>query len=147
MPKTRSEGARRTGAAIARVTTTAIAETAPTSATRRGNVDHRGENQHGAGNRPPADVAHVRREASVGGQGVQGEQTCRLREPENREPGDEALPANGGEGRDAKREIEADLERWEEGDRSLRIVKRGARLRCDHAGVERTEQADEQNAH
>src|SRR5450830_934515 len=121
MPNTRSDGARRTGAAITTVTIVARARTAATSAMRPGNVDHRGEDQHGARNRPAADVAHVRRQAGVAGEGVQREQACRLREPEHREPGEEALPADGDEGRDPQREIEADLERGEERDRALRI--------------------------
>src|ERR1700687_4300044 len=73
MPNTRSDGARRTGAPIANVTTTARAETAATSATRPRNVDHRGDDQQGAGNRPAADVAHVRRQCRVAGESVKRE--------------------------------------------------------------------------
>src|SRR6476620_5530405 len=114
MPNTRSDGARRTCAAITRVTTTASAETDATSAARFGTVDHRGEDQHGARNRPPADVAHVRREIRVAGKGVQRDETCRLRQPENRESGQETAPADGDKGRNPKREIETDLEGWKE---------------------------------
>src|SRR5580765_8276425 len=95
MPNTRSDGARRTCAAITSVTTTASAETDATSAARFGTVDHRGEDQHGPRNRPPADVAHVRREIRVAGKGVQREQTCRLRQSQNCEAGKEAVPADG----------------------------------------------------
>src|ERR1700680_4506197 len=100
MPNTRSDGARRTGAAIATVTITARARTAATSAARPGNVDHRGDDQQGAGNRPAAAVGHVHRESGVAGESVQGEQACRLREPEDREPGEEAPPTDRDERRD-----------------------------------------------
>src|ERR1700674_96369 len=93
MPNTRSDGARRTGAAIAAVTTTARVRTAATSATRPDNVDHRGDDQQGAGNRPAPDVGHTRRESRVAGEGVQREQACRLREPEDCQSGEEAPPA------------------------------------------------------
>src|ERR1700730_4775867 len=92
MPNTRWDGARRTGAAMATVTMAARAEIAATSATRPGNLGHRGDDQQGAGNRPAADVGHARRQGGVVGKGVQREQTGRLREPENREPGEEGLP-------------------------------------------------------
>lgn len=45
IPNTRSEGARRTGKAIATVTIVASAATATTSATPLRNVDHRGDDQ------------------------------------------------------------------------------------------------------
>ena len=70
----------------------------------------------------------MRRQAGVAGEGVQREQAGRLREPEHREPGEEAPPADGDERRDPEREIEADLERGEERDRALRIVERRAGL-------------------
>src|SRR5450759_5709374 len=56
-------------------------------------------------------------------------------------------PADGDERRDPKREIQTDLERGQERDRSLRVINWPARLIGDHARVERTEQVDEQNAH
>ena len=87
--------------------------TAATSATRPGKVDHRREDQHRARDRPAAHIAHVRRQAGVAGEGLQRQQACRLREPEHREPGEEARPAHGDEGRNPQREIEADLERGE----------------------------------
>ena len=106
-----------------------------------GTVDHRGEDQHRAGNRPAADVAHVRGQPACAGEGLQREQAGRLREPEHREPGEEAPPADGDERRDPEREIEADLERGQERDRALRIVERRAGRIRDHPRVERAEQA------
>ena len=86
----------------------------------------------------------MRRQAGVAGEGVQREQACRLREPEDREPGEEAPPADRDERRDPQREIEADLERRKERDRSLRIVERRAGRIRDDARVERAEELDEQ---
>src|ERR1700674_3290648 len=86
VPNTRSDGARRTNAAIDTVTIAAMAKTAATSAARPDTVDHRGEDQHGARNRPAADVAHVRRQAGVGREQVQRQNYRRLREDERRQP-------------------------------------------------------------
>src|SRR4029077_3957806 len=119
MPNIRSDGARKTGAAIATVTIAASVETATTSATRGRNVHHRRNNQQRTDHRPAADIAHVRGQARRGGQDMQGQQTCRLRELEHCEPDEEAPPADRDEGRDPEREIKADLERGEKRDRSL----------------------------
>src|SRR5580700_2920679 len=116
IPNTRSDGARRTCRPIARVMIVATTATATTSAVRPGNVHHRREDQHRARNRPPAHVAHVRPEAGVHGEDVQHEQTRLLREAQHHETAAEALPADGDEGCDPQREIEADLERREKGD-------------------------------
>src|SRR5687768_12782997 len=74
MPNRRSDGARRTGAASSAVTVVASAATATISATRPAKVDYRGEDQHRTGDRPAADIAHLRDEAGVAGEGLQHEQ-------------------------------------------------------------------------
>src|SRR5688572_32998245 len=68
IPNTRSDGARRTGAAITTVTVAARARTPTTSATRPANVNHRGDDQQRGRHRPPTDVAHVRGKLRVGGE-------------------------------------------------------------------------------
>src|SRR5450830_1778616 len=75
IPNTRSDGTRRTGAAIITVMIVASADTAQTSATRPRNVDHSGDNQKRTGNRPAADVAHMRRQPGIARQGVQRDQS------------------------------------------------------------------------
>src|SRR6202035_5829484 len=147
MPNTRSDGARSTGAAIATVTIPARARTAATSAARPGNVDHRGDDQHGPGNCPGPDVGDARREAGVAGEALQREQPCRLRELEDREAGEETPPAGRDERGDPEREIEADLEGRKERDRPLWIVERRTTRKRDDACVERAEEMDEHDAH
>src|SRR4030088_768205 len=95
VPKTRSDGAYSTGAAITSVMIVVSAETATRSATRPRNIDHRGEDESRTGDGPSADVAHVRRQVRVAGEGVERDQAGRLRQTENREPGEETLPADG----------------------------------------------------
>ena len=68
----------------ARVTSAASAATAALQRARPGNVDHRGDDQHRAGDRPAADVAHVRRQPGWLASSVQREQAGHLRE--RREP-------------------------------------------------------------
>src|SRR5258708_2207997 len=122
MPNTRSDGARSTGAAIATVTIRASAETAATSAALPRIGDYRGKDQRWSRNRPAPHVTHVNRQARVAGEGVQRHEARCLRQPEHCEPDEETPPANCDKGRDPQGEIEADLERRQERDRSLRIV-------------------------
>ena len=74
IPNTRSDGARRTGAAIAAVTIAARAETATTSATRPRNVHHRGDDQQGQ-NLIPSELNPPGVTGSTGGSGGTGSPT------------------------------------------------------------------------
>src|SRR5579862_4533994 len=108
MPNTRSEGARRTGAAIAAVTIAATARTTPTSAMRPRTVDHRGGYEQRAGDGPAPHVANMRRE-SGGARQTQRKQTRRLSDDKKGESSQEAPPTEPAERGDPQREIETDL--------------------------------------
>src|ERR1035437_4341646 len=151
VPKILSEGTWSTGTAMTSVTTMAIARTAATSRGRdhvsargspidtascdRGHggpaaqppgVRHGHHDEERPDPRPRAHIAHVRREASVAGEDVQGHQGRHLGQPEESQAGQEAPPPHGDEGRHPEREVETHLEGREEGDRALRIVERSA---------------------
>ena len=87
IPNTRSDGARRTGAATVTMMIVASADTAATSAMRPGNADHRSHDQQRAGNRPAAHVAYMRGQARVRNEAVQRQQPRDLRQRERREAG------------------------------------------------------------
>src|SRR5687768_3355770 len=124
VPNTRSDGARRTDTAITTVMAVATAETPRTSARRPDTGDYRGKDQNRRRDSPSADVAHVCRHSCMEREDLQREQPCRLGEPEDREPRDEAPPAGGERHSDPQREIQSDLEGRQERDRTLRIVER-----------------------
>src|SRR5450759_1645736 len=153
MPKSRSDGARSTGAAMTSVTSRATAEMVATSrgrdplparasaigaasCRRRGRggpaeqpveVHDSHDDEEWADHGPRAHVAYVGREAGVAGKDVQGHQGRHLDQLEERQAGQEAPPADGDEGRDPERHVEAHLESGEERDGALRIVERRAR--------------------
>jgi hypothetical protein len=60
----------------------------------------------------------------VCGERAERQQARGLREAEDRKPRQHALPGDGRERGGPQREIKADLECWQERDRTLRIGKR-----------------------
>src|SRR3954465_2433934 len=108
MPNTRSDGARRTGAAIIAVMIVASADTATISAMRPGNAHRRSDDQQRPGNGPPADITYVSSQA-VRDEAVQRQEPGDLRQRERREADNESSPTGGSAGSDPEREIEAHL--------------------------------------
>src|SRR4051812_24663551 len=97
LPKIRSDGDRSTGAAIAKVTMTASAVTAPTSAARALIRHHRDDDHQRTGKGPRPDIAHVRGETGVANDEMQPGEYRDLRQAEQREPCRERLPLQDGE--------------------------------------------------
>src|ERR1700730_3581485 len=148
MPKIRSDGARSTGAAMASVRMSAMADMAATSATRP-VIRHQGnDKKERRSERPGADVAHMRRQTGVADHEVQRSEYRDLGEAQQREAGHKRLPVDGDERRYRQCDVQTNLELGKQGDGALWILERCARgeHRREDARVRRTEQVNEQAA-
>src|SRR5947207_15915018 len=105
------------------VSAAAVAKTAAVSAARRRNIDHRGNDQRRAEQRPGANVAHQRRDAGMREQELDAAADRDLTRRQQRRAADETQPPARQEGGDPEREEQAELERGQEPQCALWILE------------------------